>query len=84
MEEESEYNFKIDSWEKQEIREIRDQLDSRPPPLEYAPFEKPKTAAQPQGLATMKILPVRFQKYQVKIKLEINFEIFCLNALLDT
>ena len=84
MEEECDYNFKIDSWARQEIREIRDQLDSRPPPLEDAPFENPKSSAQLQGLTSMKILPIRFQKYQVKIKLEINSKIFHLNALLDT
>jgi hypothetical protein len=44
----------------------------------------PKTKTHLQGLATMKILPIRFQKYRVRIKLEINGEIFKLNALLDT
>jgi hypothetical protein len=29
-------------------------------------------------------MPIKFQKYQVRIKLEINGEIFKLNALLDT
>lgn len=32
----------------------------------------------------MKIMPIKFQKYQVRIKLEINGEIFQLKALLDT
>jgi len=84
LEEESEYNFKINSWARQEIREIRDQLDSKPPPLEDAPYEYSKTTTHLKGLTTMKILPIRFQKYQVKIKLEINSKVFYLNALLDT
>jgi hypothetical protein len=84
MEEESECSFKIDSWARQEIRQIRDELDSRPQPLEDAPFENLKSSSQLQGLTAMKILPIRFQKYQVKIKLEINSQIFHLNALLDT
>jgi hypothetical protein len=85
LEEEFEDSDKVDSWARQEIKDIRNQLDSRPPTLEDAPIEqRPKTSAQLQGLSAMKILPIRFQKYQVKIKLEINSEIFCLNALLDT
>lgn len=85
LEEESEDSYKVDSWVRQEIRDIRIQLDSIPPPLEDVPIEeRPKSAAQLQGLSAMKILPIRFQKYQVKINLEINSEIFCLNALLDT
>lgn len=85
LEEEFEDSDKVDSWARQEIRDIRNQLDSRPPTLEDAPIEqRPKTSAQLQGLSAMKILPIKFQKYQVKIKLEINSEIFCLNALLDT
>jgi len=32
----------------------------------------------------MKILPIKFQKYHVQINLEINGEMFHLNALLDT
>jgi len=65
-------------------------LDSIPPPLEDAPFESPKsilqgqTTAHMQGITTMRIMPIKFQKYQVRIKLEINGEIFKLNALLDT
>lgn len=85
LEEESEDSYKVDSWVRQEIRDIRIQLDFIPPPLEDVPTEeRPKYAAQLQGLTAMKILPIRFQKYQVKINLEINSESFCLNALLDT
>jgi hypothetical protein len=90
MEEEAEYSFKIDSWARQEIREIKERLDSIPPPLEDAPFESPRsiiqgqTTAQMQGLTAMKIMPIRYQKYYVRIKLEINGEVFMLNALLDT
>ena len=85
LEDKSEDSYKVDSSAREEIRDIRIQLDSRPPPLEDAPIEeRPKTVAQLQGLSAMKILPIGFQKYQVKINLEINFEIFCLNALLDT
>ena len=46
LEEQSKDSYKVDSWARQEIRDIRDQLDSKPPPLEDVPFEKPKTAAQ--------------------------------------
>jgi hypothetical protein len=46
MEEEAEYSFKIDSWARQEIREIRERLDSIPPPLEDAPFESPKNSTR--------------------------------------
>jgi hypothetical protein len=64
---------------------IKELLESRPPPLEDAPVEiKTHSAAQLQGLDAMRILPVKFQKYHVQVNLEINSEIFCLNALLDT
>jgi predicted RNase H-like nuclease (RuvC/YqgF family) len=72
MEEEAEYSFKIDSWARQEIKELKERLDSIPPPLEDAPFESPKsiiqgqTTAQMQGLAGMKIMAIRYQKYYVK------------------
>jgi hypothetical protein len=90
MEEEAEYNFKIDSWARQEIKELKEIIDSVPPPLEDAPFEGPRsviqgqTTVEMQGLAGMKIMAIRYQKYYVKIKLEINGEIFLLTALLDT
>jgi len=32
----------------------------------------------------MKIMAIRYQKYYVKVKLEINNEVFMLTALLDT
>jgi hypothetical protein len=85
FEEESENCYKIDSWARQEIQTMREQLDSRPPPLEDVPMKTmPLNAAQLQGLNAMKILPVRFQKYHIQIKIEINYEVFCLKALLDT
>lgn len=43
-----------------------------------------QTTAQMQGLAGMKIMAIRYQKYYVKVKLEINREVFMLTALLDT
>jgi hypothetical protein len=78
MEDEAEYSFKIDPWARQEIKELKERIDSIPPPLEDAPFESPKsiiqgqTIAQMQGLTGMKIMPIRYQKYYFKIKLEIN------------
>jgi chromosome segregation ATPase len=82
MEEEAEYSFKIDSWARQEIRELKEKLDSIPPPLEDTPFESPKsiiqgkTTAQMKGLTGMKIMPIRYKKHYVRIKLEINREVF--------
>ena len=34
-----ETSFKVDSWARQEIKQIKERLDSIPPPLEDAPFE---------------------------------------------
>jgi hypothetical protein len=88
MEDEAEYSFKIDSWARQEIKELKKRLDSIPPPLEDAPLESPRsiiqgqTVAQMQGLAGMKIMAIRYQKYYVKVKLEINNEVFMLNCTL--
>jgi hypothetical protein len=39
LEGDAEFSFKIDSWARQEIREIKEKLESLPPPLEDAPFE---------------------------------------------
>lgn len=37
-----------------------------------------------QGMTGMKIMPVKYQKYYIKIQLEINQETFFLTALIDT
>jgi hypothetical protein len=43
-----------------------------------------QTTAEMQGIAGMKVLPIKYQKYYIKIQLEINQEIFFLTALIDT
>jgi len=88
MEEEAEYSFKIDSWARKEIAEIKERLDSILPPLEDVPIQNPNivapnTTAYMQGLTAMKIMPIKLQKYQVKIKMEINGEVFYFHALID-
>jgi hypothetical protein len=62
-----------------------------PPPLEDVPIEQESNPTSPvmiltiyKGLDAMKILTIQYQKYHVEIIIEIEGEIFFLNALLDT
>jgi hypothetical protein len=74
-EEVSEYSYKVDSWARQEIKALKDQLKSLPPPLEDVPIEPerhPHDLTHLQDLNAMKILTIQFQKYHVMIILEIN------------
>jgi len=53
MDDEAEYSFKIDSWARQEIKELKEKLDSIPPPLEDVPLESPRPIIQGQTIAQM-------------------------------
>jgi hypothetical protein len=66
-------------------------VTSSPPPLEDVTNEQENNIHiarhdpnHLQGLNAMKILTIEYQKYRVEIIIEIEGEIFFLNALLDT
>ena len=70
---------------------MKEQVASLPPPLEDVPKEQETnldTAMHDsnhlQGLDSMRIVTIQYQKYHVEIIIEIEGEIFFLNALLDT
>jgi hypothetical protein len=84
---EIELSYPVDAWAKQEIKLIKDKLESFPPPLEDAPFEnliQEQTSEEMQGIPGMQVLPIKYQKYYIKIQLEIYQEIFSLTSLIDT
>lgn len=84
---EIEVSYPVDAWARQEIKIIKERLESLPPPLEDAPFEKnlqEQTSEEMQGMPGMQVLPIKYQKYYIKIQLEICQEIFSLTALIDT
>jgi hypothetical protein len=81
----------VDSWDRQEIKVLKEQVASLPPPLEYVPNEQENNlhiarheSNHLQGLDAMKILNIQYHKYHVEIIIEIEGEFFFLNALLDT
>jgi hypothetical protein len=61
LEREMEFSYPVDSWARQEIKLIKERIESIPPPLEDAPYDYNHTGAnciaEMQGMPGMQVLP---------------------------